>query len=208
MGIFQICLLLLVAGFCFSTDLRGWITRWVMLFTQNSTQSLQGYLVSSDMPFCTAVFLNFFHTAFLSWYPPRIYIAGAFCLGKWVGILAAVLGSMLTWTMWFMVGKLVFPNGIRVLRQPLAVTVGIVSLGAVLLFGNPLPLIALSAALLQGSFLGGSVGVMAAVCIRSLLYSGFCSLYTAYLPKTVNSIILFLGGILILLGILYERLMG
>ena len=193
-------LLCAAAALYFCIPARMLILKWFMLFTQNSTQSLQGYIVSADAPFLGAVFLNFFHAAFLFWYPPRVYMAGASCLGEWVAMAGAVLGTMAAWSFWYALGKLFFPKKVQKRKTVGTGAAGSACAGVTLLFGNPLPLTALVTVLIKGSFAAGGFGVAAAVAVRALLYARYCTLYTSYLPKSVNSGLMAAGVALILLG--------
>lgn len=199
-----VLLLCAAAALYFCVPARTLILKWFMLFTQNSTQSLQGYLTSSDAPFWGGVFLNFFHAAFLCWYPPRVYIAGAYCLGEWMAMAGAALGVMAAWSFWYGMGKLFFPKKVQRRGSIGTVATGSICAGAALLFGNPLPLAALAVVLIGGSFAAGGLGTVAAVAVRALLYARCCTLYTSYLPKAVNGGVMAAGAAMILLGVAWE----
>lgn len=180
-------------------DIRQVLGKWLMLFTQNSTQSLQGYIMRSAHPFLSTVFLSFFQMAVLPWFVPRICVAGAIFLGDAAGLAAVISGAMLAWGFWFALFRLLFPNGIRKLHEVMPGAPGWIALGAAMAVPWALPLVAGILALSRSSAFRCSLGMLTAVSLRTFLYIHFCSLYTSYLPDSVNYSVRIAGmGILLL----------
>ncbi len=105
----RIGLFLLICGaaLLFYVQNKSVVTGWLMLFQQNSSQSIVGWLNKAENPALTTVFLSAFQAFAMPFKTmPRIVMAAVAVFGFWGGWLLAVLGRLIAIALWYAVGRL------------------------------------------------------------------------------------------------------
>lgn len=88
------------------------VTGWLMLFQQNSTQSIMGWINKAESPALTTLFLSAFQAFAMPWKTtPRIAIASAAVFGFVPGLMIVVLGRLIALSLYYGIGRLLVGVG-------------------------------------------------------------------------------------------------
>ena len=179
---------------------RSSLTAMLMLFQQNSTLSIIGWLNKAESSAVSTVFLSMFQSFAMPFKTsPRIVMASVEVLG-FGGWLLTVLGRLLAAALWYLIGWLIV--GVKLKKDK-----GMALLyGGLSCFFTPY---AAPIALLCGALSLKIAKVMAVLLPVQLLYMGFYakygSVYSSIIPDWCGHVVSALGAVMIVAAIVYRK---
>ena len=173
------------------------VTGWLMVFNQNSTQSIMGVLNKAENAALMAVFLSAFQAFAMPWKKvPRIAIASSAVLGFVPALLLCLLGRLIAISLWYAIGRLLFGFKFKFNKE------ASFAYGAVACL---LPAWAAPAALLAGSVsapFGCCIGLAAIAQLFSLgFYAKFANIYSSIIPAWCGNFMYGLAAVMLVLGV-------
>ena len=173
------------------------VTAWLMVFNQNSTQSIMGVLNKAENTALMAVFLSAFQAFAMPWKKvPRIAIASSAVLGFVPALLLCLLGRLIAISLWYLIGRLLFGFKFKFNKEAAFV------FGAVACI---LPAWAAPAALLAAAVsapFGYCLGLSALAQLFSLgFYAKFGNIYSSIIPAWCGSFMYGLAAVVLVVGI-------
>ena len=201
--VLKILALLLIAGAAvlFYLQNKSTLTGWLMLFQQNSAQSIVGWLNKAEQPGLSAFFLSTFQAFAMPFKTsPRIMMAAVAVFGFFKAWVLVILGRLAAVALWFFIGWLLV--GIRPKKDE-----GMVLLyGGLSCFFTPY---AAPIAVLCGIFGQKLWKVLAVSLPVQMLYLGFYgkygNIYSSIIPDWCGYAVSALGALMIAAAIMYRK---
>ncbi len=173
------------------------VTGWLMVFNQNSTQSIMGVLNKAENTALMAVFLSVFQAFAMPWKKvPRVVIASAAVLGFVPALLLCLLGRLIAIALWYAIGRLLFGFKFKFNKEASFVYGAVACL---------VPAWAAPAALLAGAVsapFGCCLGLSALAQLFSLgFYAKFGNIYSSIIPAWCENFMYGLAALVLAVGI-------
>ena len=191
-------LLLMGAGaYLFYIKNTSAVTSWLMLFQQNSTQSIMGWINKSETPALTIMFLAAFQAFAMPWKSnPRIVIAATAIIGFVPAVLLCLLGRLIAVALWYLIGWLLLGFKLKCGK------------GTALVYGAVsciVPSWAVPAAIVTGAVGANFKFCLGAALIAQLPFlafpAKFANIYSSILPAWCGNFMYGFAALLLVAGI-------
>ena len=190
--------LLMAAGaYFFYIKNTSVVTSWLMIFNQNSTQSIMGWINKAENPALMILFLSAFQAFAMPWKStPRIVIASAAIFGFVPAVILCLLGRLIAVALWYLIGWLLLGFKLKCGK------------GTALVYGAIsciFPSWAVPAAIITGAVSANFKFCLAAALVAHLpvlaFPAKFANIYSSIIPSWCGNVMYILAAVLLALGI-------